>query len=553
MRALPRTARDFRAPELALLEGELHRALVAGGDKRLVLDPTTGLNKYGCAALPSEALPLGSCTSSTISPLGLAAAQRTFTRLRAHRFDHDALWEQFHHEFLRVRVELAQHLGIDQLEGIHTVLTPSGTDAELIATTLALGKHPTLLNVVVAPSEVGSGTTMAAGGLHFDSHTPRGERRIYGDPVGQAEGLAAQVEVVEVGLRDAAGQLHDEAKLDEEVRAHVAAGLAAGQAVLVHMVAHSKTGAHVPSLELLPELVAMDPERVYILVDAAQGRLSRNGLGEMLRAGHMVLFTGSKFYGGPPFSGALFVPPRLHPDTVGVSELPAGSADYFALPELPTEWHAMREELPSAPNLGLLLRWRAALAEIDSYYVLAPRVRLRVLRAFERLVPKVLGRSPYVTLDSLEPPQSANARGRLLESKRSVFPFFLHPPDTPTDHFSQAQLRLVFRWLNADLRPLLPDDSASHSILAERVHIGQPVLLSSASGLAVLRVALGVPLMRTLAYDLSHGETLDDRIAWLEAGLRRLVLKLELIVDNFERLARRDAQMLACVPTEPPG
>ena len=46
-----------------------------------------------------------------------------------------------------------------------------------------------------------------------------------------------------------------------------------------------------------------------VILDAAQGRLSRRSIKAALELDYMVLIIGSKFYGGPTFSGALLVPP----------------------------------------------------------------------------------------------------------------------------------------------------------------------------------------------------------------------------------------------------
>ena len=47
---------------------------------------------------------------------------------------------------------------------------------------------------------------------------------------------------------------------------------------------------------------------VDVLVDACQMRLPLERIRACLAAGWMVLVTGSKFFGGPPFAGALLVP-----------------------------------------------------------------------------------------------------------------------------------------------------------------------------------------------------------------------------------------------------
>ncbi|MGI4955891.1 MAG: hypothetical protein ACRYGM_29130, partial [Janthinobacterium lividum] len=78
--ALCGAAPDAAAAEVVARGWELARAaeslLVQGGDERLALDPATGLNRYGCAPHPRPGVTeFASCTSSSVSPAGLAAAE----------------------------------------------------------------------------------------------------------------------------------------------------------------------------------------------------------------------------------------------------------------------------------------------------------------------------------------------------------------------------------------------------------------------------------------------------------------------------------------------
>ena len=53
------------------------------------------------------------------------------------------------------------------------------------------------------------------------------------------------------------------------------------------------------------------PGRVQVVVDACQMRLGRPRLKKYLDRGYLVIVTGSKFFTGPAFSGALLVPAGL--------------------------------------------------------------------------------------------------------------------------------------------------------------------------------------------------------------------------------------------------
>src|SRR5262249_46296743 len=159
--------------------------------------------------------------------------------------------------------------------------------------------------------------------------------------------------------------------------------------------AHSKTGVHAPSLLCVERLRGISDD-VVVVVDAAQGRFSRRGLRDVLANDYLVIITGSKFYGGPPFSGALLVPERFQPEQRGLNKLPSGFSDYFSAVEMPPTWNQIRRAQLKRANTGLLLRWSAALAEMDAYYEVPSELRLRVLRFFEAKVPEILGESNVI-------------------------------------------------------------------------------------------------------------------------------------------------------------
>ena len=104
-------------------------------------------------------------------------------------------------------------MSLDQVPGAQVILTPSGTDAEMLGVSLALrdDERP-LCNIVSGPAEVGSGTTDAAAGRHFDDQTPRGANSTAGEPVNDV--LSERVHVETIDLRDDRGKMRPEAELD---------------------------------------------------------------------------------------------------------------------------------------------------------------------------------------------------------------------------------------------------------------------------------------------------------------------------------------------------
>ena len=92
--------------------------------------------------------------------------------------------------------------------------------------------------------------------------------------------------------------------------------------------------------------------------------------------------TGSKFMGGPPFSGFALVPPAA---AQGAAPLPAGFATLFRRAEWPEGWPGA-EALPGSVNPGLLLRLEASIFELERFQALDPEKVARIIRAFHAAV-----------------------------------------------------------------------------------------------------------------------------------------------------------------------
>jgi len=374
-----------------------------------------------------------------------------------------------------------------------------------------------MISILVGPREVGSGTPLAAAWRHYDRRSPSGLGVEPGEPVDRC--LATRVALEGVVLRTAEGAVRSGSDLAAEVSDAVAAAKAAQAIAFLHVVAHSKTGVHAPSLPQVEQLVEAN-DHLVVLLDAAQGRLGRRRIRECVEAGYLVTLTGSKFYGGPPFSGALLVPSRFRPSERGI-RLPPGLGAYFSACEVPPSWREQRRTLAPEPNWGTLLRWTAALADVDAYYALPWELRRRILRHFEDAVPSVFAGSEAIELlPPYRPPVELEARG--IEAMTTVFGFFVGPRHR-RQRFDQARLRGLYGDLATDLSATAA--GADRELLGHEYHLGQPVEIGPDA--AVLRVAIGGELVTRIACDESLGATLDVRLAWLRNQLEGLCGKIE--------------------------
>jgi hypothetical protein len=166
----------------------------------------------------------------------------------------------------------------------------------------------------------------------------------------------------------------------ERIRAEIAAARETGRRALVHVVHGSTPGLILPELPEIDALLSEHGNSISLVVDACQARITSEALHAYLERGAIVFLTGSKFMGGPPFSGFALVPP-------GVAEragsLPQGLANVFRRAEWPAGWPG-RDRLADEDNRGLWLRLDASIFELERFQALALGQVERIVDAFQR-------------------------------------------------------------------------------------------------------------------------------------------------------------------------
>jgi hypothetical protein len=479
--------RSRSAAAMAELFLPLDRLLGSGGDPRLGIDPDSGLNGYGCRPFPCpDTLSFASSTATSIS-------QRAYDRADIAR---DALMRAaitlgidaaFDARVEAMRGELKACLGLSPT-GAEVVFSPSGTDSQLQALFLAralLG--PVMTTVIVAADQTGSGTAETARGNHFGAATSNGSRVRKGEPIA---GLAHSVSSISLRLLDQAGAFRPPAETDAEVLGAIERSVASGSKVLLQIMDSSKLGWRAPSDQCLDEILARWPDQVQIVVDACQMRLGRPRLRKYLDRGHMVLVTGSKFFTGPAFSGALLVPAGLSKALDAVTAAAQGLAEYSSRSDWPQRWRTLRSGFPIRQNFGLWLRWEAALEEIRAYHDVASEFRAAALARFGQGVARIIASSP--SLDPL-PPQPRPDGGADDEelAQTTIFPFVIrhHGRVLPL-----ADCRQIHSALARDARNGVAADGGGGDpeIAAKVCLVGQPVALGQ---VAALRICAGARLV----------------------------------------------------------
>lgn len=547
------------------LRQTLQKLLESGGDERSIANPATGLTKYHTPTAPCEGIHRSCCTSNVPTK---QAFSRGLDVLRQLLLESKNVSKQEKKELLYTSPEdLFRKMLCDLRERLRSVfelsfedlisLFPSGTDAELLPALLAWtradaqnengGKRGAeVFSVLTAAGEVGSGTAQAATGQHFAKKLPSGGFTSEND----RQVFDANFSSVELGLREMDGRLLSMAERDQKVTEAVecaasetgADGKPRFGCIVVHIVVGSKTGRIMPSSECIDRLVQQYGSLVLPVVDACQGRLRPGLIREWLDKDRMVLCTGSKFFGGPPFSGVCLHSERLGRELEGfltkasTTTMLARSKlkEYVVSSLLSDDLPRMRSLLPQKPlNYGVLMRWTFALNGMESYFVDVPREeRFRIMQSWTQHARGIIEsmKSPFFEL--LNDGENENATEELDIALSTIVSF--HCRCNRDDQTSTArkmtmdELRHVQFLMASDLSKLYPHmNLLGHA--STRCFMGQPVELTpggaaDVSKEHVLRIALSAPVVVRMWIQGREQVFEEDRA---------LFEKLQLILGNW--------------------
>jgi len=503
--------RDLFAP--------LDDLLLRGGDPRLALDPVCGLNAYGCGPSPApDILAFASSTASHISERAYRRASDAREQLMRGSIA-VGLEEAFETRTEEMREALRAHLGLSAT-GADIVFSPSGTDSQLHALFLARAlQGPRLTTIVVGSDQTGSGTAHTARGHHFAAWTASGRPAREGGPIAGLSG-----DCVALPLHDGGAEIAARADVDQAVLDAVETAVAGGAAVLLHIMDSSKLGWRAPSDACLGDIARRWPGQVQVVVDACQMRLGRGRMRSYLDRGYWVLITGSKYFGGPAFSGALLIPAALSRSLARCEWLAPGLFDYASRSDWPKGWAGLRARFESRQNLGQWLRWEAALEDIGAYYNVPDPFRAWAVRELSAGLESLIALSPSLRLVG----SGTRVSGTDAEefSAATILPFTIHGSRGP---LTAADGRILYRALTQDIGEEIAGSAADREIAACRCLVGQPVALArrGEEPVAVLRLCVGARHVtemwsadaavaeRNLLHELDRAASVVAKIEWL--------------------------------------
>ena len=511
-----------------MLSSGLPEILISGGDNRLELDKK-GLNYILVAPKPAprNLVSRSSCSGSHVSEENFDDLRRLHSEIRSARVSFPECMQQVHDRIRNI-------LKIDSKTSIITV--PSGTDAEYIPLLISkayAGSDCKIVNIVTGAGEIGTHSTTAAEGLYYTCLTPCGETVSTGN---RLEGIGRNVKVISISqYHPATGRQNQNNGI---WKMHVKESLSQpGTLVLLHIVDSSKLGRRMDAIDDVERLKKQYPGRLLVTIDSCQSRTDVQRTRRYLELGYMVMITGSKFEDGPPFSGAVIVPPRLTESLTPksfINFLP-GIGNFITRYDLSGPIEMLRSYLPSWMNWGLMMRWLCALTNWEKFRHIESTARNRLIQNWVDGILKLVQkhRDIEVLNGGEAQPGAVGDRNTIVSVKLLFRGKPLH----------KEILQKIYYWLHEDMTTHLPNDvrmsQTERASLKRPFLVGQPVDLGN---FGVLRIALG---MHVVCFMEKHG--VDRALADDAALLQKLSLlvryhnKIDIIDGSLTANIRREA------------
>ncbi|SDS01888.1 hypothetical protein SAMN05216503_1712 [Polaribacter sp. KT25b] len=502
--------------------------LMSGGDLRLNIDEIDLLNKYGCRPFPRpEAFTFASSTATSVSNFAFDKSDKTRSIL---------IKESLKNGFKNTAIDFSESLknsikSIFKLNnGCEIIFSPSGTDSSLqVAAITQIVTDKDITHVLVASDETGSGVPAALKGCHFENNTALNYPAKKGEKI---EGFR-DIDLIKIPFRDENGQLKSTPQLDTEVYNAISKMNELGRHIVLHVMDHSKLGYQSPSENMLENLNTLEDLSLQVIVDAAQLRLDPLDIQNYLQKGYIVSITGSKYFTGPPYSGALIFPESVSKLVKSVKNiLPEGLNKYYNHSDWPVSWFCSKD-LSDGFNYGSNMRWKAAIVEMERYYKTPILYRNMGIEMFCNFVNDSINEASF-----LAPLSGDEINENLYEAKefgirniRTIFPFFIL---NDKEVLSVDCVKKLYVLLNTDISNQFEGSSLEIiRLAAQKCHIGQAVnvMFDNDTQSAVLRISLGARVISEswVNRDISlYFRNIEAQMSEITV----IIKKIELILTN---------------------
>lgn len=506
--------------------------LMSGGDLRLQIDEEELLNKYGCRPFPRpEAFTFASSTATSVSNYAFNKTEKARTDLIAASLSKGKIEASFDFSEL-LKSDLKRVLKLKK--DCEIIFSASGTDSALqIAGITQIVTKNKITHVLVGSDETGSGVSAALKGRHFETTTALGLPIKKGE---QIEGFR-DVEVVEIPFRSNKGILKTAIELDDEVFEAITKANNLGKYLVLHVMDQSKLGYQAPSETLIDKLNKMDGLSLQIIVDGSQMRLDPKDINDYIKKGYIITITGSKYYTGPPYAGALIIPKTVsEKKEFKEGILPKGLSNYYNHSDWPVSWTCSKD-LSNGFNYGATMRWNAAIAEMKRYYKIPILYRNLGIEMFCNYVEESIMEAPFLEqlFDKNFKIHVNDNEDISLRNIRTIFPFFIKKDNNVLNEENVKKLYLL---LNADLSKYFQNASIETlRVASQKCHIGQAVKVLHKSNVqsAILRISLGARVISDSWKDRDVSiffSSIEDQMNQVTI----IIKKIELIVKHPQLL-----------------
>jgi hypothetical protein len=527
-----KTVKESWIPILDNLAKPTEYLLMSGGDLRLNIDEFELLNKYGCRPFPRpDAFSFASSTATSISNFAFDKTDKVRSILIQNSLKNG--FKNTTIEFLELlKHNLRKSLKIDEVCEI--IFSPSGTDSALqIAAITQIVSNKEITHILVASDETGSGVPAALKGCHFENTTALNYPVKKGETI---EGFR-DVDLIKIPLRDENGELKSTSQLDTEVLNAIKKTNELGKHIVLHVMDQSKLGYQSPSEEMIQSLSKLKNSSIQIIVDGSQLRLDPKDIHNYLNKGYIITITGSKYFTGPPYSGALIIPKNVSKAINSVKiTMPQGLNTYYNRSDWPSSWFCSKN-LSDGFNYGSNMRWNAAIVEMDRYYKTPILYRNMGIEMFCNFVEDSINESTF--LEPLFGDETKIKRFKNeelgLKNIRTIFPFFILKNN---EVLNPDQVKKLYTLLNSDMSEKFKDSSLEIIRLAgQKCHIGQPVSVKYGNNVqsAILRISLGARVISEswVNRDISiYFRNIESQMNQITV----IIKKIELILNNPELL-----------------
>ena len=454
------------APISGDLRDQFDLLLASGGGPGLWPDAHTGRTRSGSLLRPApHEIWLSSTDTTAPSPYAHAQALGVLARLTGQP---DAPALSLTRWFDGLRQRIAQQFGTP---GAAVLLTPDIATARNLARAVAIGVYGEQPAELVAGKDESSDFVVAANAACED-----------------------------VALRDDCGMPRDREEVDAQA---LRTAFQLDAPLLVHLLDCSRTGLAGISRATCDEISSY--MQALVVVDASAMRTSAERLRGDLIAGRMVIVSGSTFLSGPTSCAALMIPASILPRLAHAAppELVADLSPY----DMDRAWRGhFGIAAASGANIGLGLRWTAALAELDRYLLGPAALRSAILDMFVRKARTMTARCEWV----LPEPRALEEDDDVARS--SIVPLILRDA---SGSVTTAECAISLR----DALATALDEPGDVVC-----HVGAPIALSERYALPL---SASAPLVSDVVGRVSHGISFERAFAPVLRDLESLFKKIE--------------------------